>query len=552
MAKGVAGVLNFDDIPEIMGNVKRPNLQGDPSKLGIESLGPLLALGAYAGNKFIDVGQLEKEKDIGKLPASEVMDSKEESKIPPFMGVIPTVIDLIEGFSRTDPKPKEKGLEQEDVPDMSIMTMANNLEELKEKVKSVDDAKKDSSLISITEKANKGFYKLSEKEKSDLASQFSEVVYDPVKKKALYELLSPQGKKVLSEYAKEKEYITGEQLKKLDTEQREYNEKSLKKDQAIINAYNNILTWKETELGKTDLTGRTLSGQRLADVMAGDDEYAKKLFSERAARNRVIQFLKPDLDEIGLTEIASVGSSVKVTEGKPAQQLLQELELSYFPKNFDFISKGALNSEQKLVFDQAVTKVRSAMKEQDSDVSGDIGRAWLRTNTNRMIRYAYDNNIPLDQVIEKVKSFDADGIADILTRKEKHNKKIKEFKELGYDVDFAEVGHIKAAMEDALLSLDLDNLTLQNAKSNRQEDVLRNQIKDVIKNGKNSKYNINDIIAQLEYLGIKTKIGEDVYGKEIDVEKELRNLEIGASDAIFGIPYAKGGIVGISHLTRPL
>jgi hypothetical protein len=79
--------------------------------------------GASLGDKFIDVGQLEKEKDIGKLPASEVMDSKEESKIPPFMGVIPTVIDLIEGFSRTDPKPKEKGFEQEDVPDMSIMTM---------------------------------------------------------------------------------------------------------------------------------------------------------------------------------------------------------------------------------------------------------------------------------------------------------------------------------------------------------------------------------------------------------------------------------------------
>ena len=481
----------------------------------------------------------EQEKFTGNVTTIPNID---ELTGKPLITPIPEKIDT----SSVTPIPEQKSF------DDYIMTMTNNLEELKEKVKSVDDAKKDSSLISITEKANKGFYKLSEKEKSDLASQFSEIVYDPVKKKALYELLSPQGKKVLSEYAKEKEYITGEQLKKLDTEQREYNEKSLKKDQAIINAYNNILTWKETELGKTDLTGRTLSGQRLADVMAGDDEYAKKLFSERAARNRVIQFLKPDLDEIGLTEIASVGSSVKVTEGKPAQQLLQELELSYFPKNFDFISKGALNSEQKLVFDQAVTKVRSAMKEQDSDVSGDIGRAWLRTNTNRMIRYAYDNNIPLDQVIEKVESFDADGIADILTRKEKHNKKIKEFKELGYDVDFAEVGHIKAAMEDALLSLDLDNLTLQNAKSNRQEDVLRNQIKDVIKNGKNSKYNINDIIAQLEYLGIKTKIGEDVYGKEIDVEKELRNLEIGASDAIFGIPYSKGGIVGISHLTRPL
>ncbi len=48
MAEGVAGVLDFDDIPEIMGNIKRPNLQGDLSKLGIESLGPLLAM-AVAG-----------------------------------------------------------------------------------------------------------------------------------------------------------------------------------------------------------------------------------------------------------------------------------------------------------------------------------------------------------------------------------------------------------------------------------------------------------------------------------------------------------------------
>ena len=29
--------------------------------------------GASLGDKFIDVGQLEKEKDIGKLPASEIM-----------------------------------------------------------------------------------------------------------------------------------------------------------------------------------------------------------------------------------------------------------------------------------------------------------------------------------------------------------------------------------------------------------------------------------------------------------------------------------------------
>ena len=39
-AGGTAGVLDFDAIPEIMSNIKRPNLMGDPTKIGLESLGP--------------------------------------------------------------------------------------------------------------------------------------------------------------------------------------------------------------------------------------------------------------------------------------------------------------------------------------------------------------------------------------------------------------------------------------------------------------------------------------------------------------------------------
>ena len=81
-------------------------------------------IGAFIGDKFIDVGQLEKDKDIGKLPPSVKTETEEDFKIPPFMGVIPSVVDLIEGFSQTDSKPKEKGFVQEKMPDMSIMTMA--------------------------------------------------------------------------------------------------------------------------------------------------------------------------------------------------------------------------------------------------------------------------------------------------------------------------------------------------------------------------------------------------------------------------------------------
>ena len=484
-------------------------------------------------------------KDKDKIPTTTGGDMPEPIDTKPIPFPLPEETKL-------EPVGGGFGAGDDVLPDMSILTMANNVTDLEKKIDDVNEAKNDSSIIELAEKANKGFYKLSEKEKNQLATEYSEIVFDPAKKKALYEALSDRGKLVLSDHAKNKGYITGEELKNLDTEQREYNPRSIQKEQAIVNAYNNLIDWKLSDAGKLDPTGRTLSGQRLLEVMTGGDEYATKLFSERAVRNKTIKFLKEDLEKLGLTDIQAKGTPVKVTEGKSAQQLLQELELSYFPKNFDFINKGALNKSQKLDFDQAVTKVRSAMKEQDSDVSSDIGRAWLRTNVNRMIRNALNNDIPMEQVIEKVNSFNADGIADILIKKEKHNSKVKEWKDLDYDIDFAEIGHIKAAAEDALLSLDLDNLTLQYAKSNRQEDTLRNQIKDVIKNGKNSKYNINDINAQLESLGIKTQVGEDIYGKEINIEDELRLLEQGAGLQEAGIPYAKGGMVGISHLTRPL
>ena len=503
------------------------------------------------------------EEEIRKRQAEDAERAKNTGLVPPKVNVEPSITplpkpkSLLDDANITVEQPKIDTSSVTPIPEQKtlddyIITMANNVTDLEKKIDDVNEAKNDSSIIELAEKANKGFHKLSEKEQNQLATEYSEIVFDPAKKKALYEALSARGKLVLSNHAKDKEYITGEELKNLDTEQREYNEKSLKKDQAIVNAYNNLIDWKLSDAGKIDPTGRTLSGQRLLEVMTGGDEYATKLFSERAVRNKTIKFLKEDLEKLGLTDIQAKGTPVKVTEGKSAQQLLQELELSYFPKNFDFINKGALNKSQKLDFDQAVTKVRSAMKEQDSDVSSDIGRAWLRTNVNRMIRNALNNDIPMEQVIEKVNSFNADGIADILIRKEKHNSKVKEWKDLDYDIDFAEIGHIKAAAEDALLSLDLDNLTLQYAKSNRQEDTLRNQIKDVIKNGKNSKYNINDINAQLESLGIKTQVGEDIYGKEINIEDELRLLEQGAGLQEAGIPYAKGGMVGISHLTRPL
>ena len=100
--------------------VAAPYLASLVRTYGPKVLGALT--GASVGDKFIDIGQLEKDKDIGKLPPSVKTETEEDFKIPPFMGVIPSVVDLIEGFSQADSKPKEKGFVQEDIPDMSMLT----------------------------------------------------------------------------------------------------------------------------------------------------------------------------------------------------------------------------------------------------------------------------------------------------------------------------------------------------------------------------------------------------------------------------------------------
>tara|TARA_R100001443_G_C3348198_1_gene176175 strand:- start:19 stop:1503 length:1485 start_codon:yes stop_codon:yes gene_type:complete len=91
--------------------------------------------GASVGDKFIDIGQLEKDKDIGKLPPSVKTETEEDFKIPPFMGVIPSVVDLIEGFSQADSKPKEKGFVQEDLPDMSKLDVKIQESDLSKKLR---------------------------------------------------------------------------------------------------------------------------------------------------------------------------------------------------------------------------------------------------------------------------------------------------------------------------------------------------------------------------------------------------------------------------------
>jgi hypothetical protein len=216
--------------------------------------------------------------------------------------------------------------------------------------------------------------------------------------------------------------------------------------------------------------------------------------------------------------------------------------LTTFPQDFQFATSGLLNPAQKVKYNKAVADLEKATKEKG--LRSNAGVDFLtKTIGNRMLRQSFQQDIPVGRIIDKINNIDVEGVANIIERRNKYNNKIQEFIDLGYDVDQAQIGHITAISEDALLALELDNLTLQSAKSNGKETGLRNKIKNILNNPDESPYKIEEVVQELEDLGIETKVGDNIYGKAKDIEKELQDLEIGASDAIFGYPMNEGGMV---------
>tara|TARA_R100000008_G_C3573945_1_gene163984 strand:- start:49 stop:1710 length:1662 start_codon:yes stop_codon:yes gene_type:complete len=428
--------------------------------------------------------------------------------------------------------------------------VVSKVEELKNKQKLLKEAYKDKEVLKLN-KILPNFAKLTDDEKYEAAVSFVNVLDSPTKKFALYDILKKTEKTTkkptsidsVYAYANRNNMIPEGLMGKSSKETVQFEPKAMKSNQEIIDVFNNLKKWKSSKEGKLDLTGRSLSGTKLDEVMNIGELTPKK-------RQDIIKILRSDLDNIGLTDVSRPGK-IKIPKNKSAQKLLEEMGLTTFPRDFQFATSGLLTTPQKIQYNKLIAALDSSAQAKGLKVGAgtDFG---TKNIGNRMLRQAFQNDIPLTEVFKKLEKVDIDGVADIIKRRNAYNNKIQEFIQLGYDVDKAEIGHITAIAEDALLALDLDNLVLQSAKANRRETGLRNKIKNILNNPEKSPYKMEEVIKELEDLGIETKVGDNIYGKAKDIEKELRNLEIGASDAIFGIPYSEGGIVGINHLTRPL
>ena len=117
---GASSVLDDPDILDVIPLIRRPNLMGDPTKLGAANLGPLLAMMA-AGTYPAVSAMTEKDKDpqispIIKTPAGDVYAPSEEeirkrqaedAERAKNTGLIPP---KIENDPLITPVPKQKGL----------------------------------------------------------------------------------------------------------------------------------------------------------------------------------------------------------------------------------------------------------------------------------------------------------------------------------------------------------------------------------------------------------------------------------------------------------
>ena len=354
--------------------------------------------------------------------------------------------------------------------------------------------------------------------------------------------------------------------------------KYTKKEEGILQAYENLQAYK---LAYPDSFGRELSGTQLAEVMAGNFINPKtgKVFKNYDAKfenflmpdtgikkssnqaNEYLYSIRPYLEEIGLPNAGATGGKINITEGMTGKELLKELNLEKFPKKYDYIG-NVLTTPQREKY--ALLKKNFDREFREMGGTTDIARQFLQSNVNRMIKFSLKKDIPVEKIIKKFDTIDTKKLNEIFLQKENLNK-IRN--NLGMDI--LESGHIVAAADDLLLSLDVKNIILQPKIINKKENILRNRIKK-IKNSNNPKdiEELKQIRKQMEDEGIYSSIDGEIFGKHFDVIKDTRkqisdklgidiedlnysNVEKEVQKRIHEVTNLnQGGMVGINQLTR--
>ena len=166
-----------------------------------------------------------------------------------------------------------------------------------------------------------------------------------------------------------------------------------------------------------------------------------------------------------------------------------------------------------------------------------------------------------DELLTIVNKIDKNKLGELLQKRYKLQSKVEEARALGVDLDDLNLSHMEDVVDNWRVAFDVDNLFITWSKSNYPlQHNLNKSIKKIQERIKKAKTDVEKakiaeemevIQKQLEDSGIITKVEGEKYGQLLDIEKKIDEPTIKLIGEATGL-YKRGGMVGISQLTRPL
>jgi hypothetical protein len=533
LARGIESLVPFQDLPDATEFIQNPSFKtgldlATDTAITAAELTPLTYLASRGATL---PGKVAQEVTAGIKPVDDIINQK----------IVPkknTEIDLNDVYTNPLKRKDRVKLRNETANNKDLNNLANQIN--KEKRYSEDTISK---FIEIYNSGNP--FKI-EQLRSMTGNQF----------KAILRKVGPNGTKKINQETidlnknlldSKIENITDVRLGKLEEQLRKYKGSNPKETGMNL---------RVNKFGEFDIN----------DIFKLDDDL-KYLVNNKGERQRILKRLEKEgiLDELGLTDINIKANKPKTISDPQIDQYLKDLNLNYLPKKFDFSSK-ILNPKQKEIYNNLQNKVTKSMGGSDKAVY-DI----IRDNVNRMIKYGVrDKGKTIDEVMTSLQKQIDDPeflteVVPLIQKKVKTQNYIKGIKKnLGVDLDSVDLSHMTAVVDDIDQTFKLNNLFIGLSKKNAAESVIQKKIKNLNKQldeKGGSVANKNKIKADIEDLQYELKTGNyyDAVSENypstsdvgVDIQKQIKEK---ISEAMMGDStyFKKGGIVGISHLTRPL
>jgi len=192
----------------------------------------------------------------------------------------------------------------------------------------------------------------------------------------------------------------------------------------------------------------------------------------------------------------------------------------------------------------------------------------MREFVARMYKSKSRKGLSDEEVLKRLSSVDMESLVDVLKKNQVLSNIIKDANKQGITLSEFNLSHIADVSKHWENTLDANNLYFLEKRLNISDSRNANkQIKELLEEAKNAKTTeaknkvtekINALGEILESKNLITKVEGQTFGaKNVDsktsYERIKKNLEKEYSEKDPGIvDYASGGLVGISHLTRPL